>query len=153
MRAGKLIFVIAIASICSLAVGGAAVAWVMHRPSGALLAQAKSPEVDTRAFKYVSLEKIIVMLRNRSGEPVAHYLALDLVFRTPADNEAITREQLPLLRSVAVQTLSTLTLDAASHATIEDLSKQINQAYGQTYAHDRGGKPFAEALIGKLIIE
>lgn len=109
--------------------------------------------IDTRAFKYVSMDKVIVMLRNAAGEPVSHYLALDLVFMTPLESERITRDHLPLLRSVAVKALSDLTMEAASQLTVEQLARQINEAYEQTYANDPKGKPFAEAMISKLIIE
>lgn len=162
MNTSKLIIGVALAGFCSVGVGGAAT-WYLLKPhlnaagakteAVAVAAEAKPTKVDTRAFRYISLDKVIVMLRNTAGEPVSHYLALDLVFMSPSDSEKVTRDHLPLLRSVAVKALSTLTMETASHLSVEELTKQINDAYTQTYANDREGKPFAEAMISKLIIE
>ncbi len=93
------------------------------------------------------------MLRSVSGDPMSHYLALDLVFVTPIEAEKITKDHLPLLRSVTVEELSELTLQSASRLTVEELSARINEAFTRTYAGDVDGKPFVEAMIGKLIIE
>src|SRR5262249_33925409 len=91
--------------VVSTGLGVAGALWYVQRHGGTTLSHEK-PQPDTRSFKYISMDKVVVMLRNAAGEPAEHYLALDLVFRTPAENEAVTREQLPLLRSVAVQSLS-----------------------------------------------
>ncbi len=85
--------------------------------------------VDDRVYKYVSLEKVIVMLRGVEGEPAPHYLALDLVFKTPEEDERVAREQLPLLRSVAVKELSTLTMDRAGKMTVEELTATMSKAF------------------------
>lgn len=152
MRTSKLVLILLLVVLLSTGTGAAA-AWYLLRPSDPNSETAEEAEVDTRAYRYVNLEKIIVMLRNSTGEPVSHYLALDLVLKTPIDNERITREHLPLLRSVAVQALSTMTFEEASRATVEDLTRQINEAYSRTYEKDRAGKPFTEAMIGKLLLE
>src|SRR5437868_5788007 len=151
MKTSKLIIVVALAGLSSVAVGGAAT-WWMLKPhlqgkggaqaaevgaaptSGAQggVATQQAPVVtDTRAYRYISLDKVIVMLRNTAGEPVSHYLALDLVFMSPNESEKVTRDHLPLLRSVAVKALSQLTMETASHLTVEQLTQQINEAYSQ----------------------
>jgi flagellar FliL protein len=152
MKASKLVTIVVLVGLASMAAGGAATGWLLHR-HGSPQTDSKALEIDTRAYKYINLEKVVIMLRSATGAPDPHYLALDLVFKTPTDTEAITREHLPLLRSVAVKALSSLTLQSASSLTIEELSRLINEAYSQTYAHDRAGAPFVEAMIGKLIIE
>ena len=134
-------------------VAGGAATWWLARSGGPSTGEADTADVDMRAFRYISLEKVIVMLRDDSGDPSAHYMALDLVFKTPADNERITREHLPLLRSVAVKSLSSLTVERAGRMTVEELTAEINRAFAETYARDREGKPFIEAMIAKLIIE
>jgi len=157
MKTSRLVLLIASVGLFSVALGGGAIWWLLQKQiaAGATVVadEPGAPPVDTRAFKYVSMDKVIVMLRNAAGEPVAHYLALDLVFMAPLESERITRDHLPLLRSVAVKALSDLTMDAASRLTVEQLATQINDAYVQTYANDPKGKPFAEAMISKLIIE
>lgn len=154
MKTSKVIILSALIGLLCISAGAATTWWVLQQQRE--LAEGQSaPEkpINTRAYKYINLDKVIVMLRNAAGEPVSHYLALDLVFMTPADSERTTRDHLPLLRSVAVKALSHLTMETASHLTVEQLAAQLNEAYAQTYAGDPRGKPFAEAMIGKLIIE
>ena len=43
--------------------------------------------MDKQEYKYVTLDKVIVMLRNQAGEPMSHYLAVDLVFKTAVEKE------------------------------------------------------------------
>jgi flagellar FliL protein len=132
-----------------VAAAGAAGAWWMLKPGKA--PDAKAVKIDTHEYKYVTLDKVIVMLRTQSGEPMSHYLAVDLVFKTPEKSEKITKEHLPLLRSVAVNALSEYTLERAGQMSVQDFTKEINRAFSKSYEHSE--KPFSEALIGKLIIE
>jgi flagellar protein FliL len=151
----KLILVGVVISLLLLAVGGGAAWWIL-RPHNAKQEQGQEQakvEVDKREYKYVSLEKVIVMLRGKAGEPMSHYLAVDLVFKTPLEHEKTTKEHLPLLRSVAVKALSTYPLERASLMTVEEFATDINRAFSQRYAAEHAEKPFAEAMIGKLIIE
>jgi flagellar FliL protein len=135
-----------------LTAAGAGAWWWLHSPLRARF-EAKAAEPDTRAYKYVSLDKIIVMLRKPTGDATSHYIALDLVFKTPAESEEAMREQLPLLRSVAVRDLSGVTMEDINHFTIDELTRHINKAFGQSYPTNHAGKPFTEAMIGKLIVE
>jgi flagellar FliL protein len=154
MKTSRLIAVVAVAGLLCIGAGGGVMWWVLQRSSPTAGAPAESVVMtDTRAYAYVSLDKVIVMLRNAAGDPVSHYLALDVVFMTPAGSERTTRAHLPLLRSVTVNALSELTMQVASRLTVEELTQQINEAYSRAYANDRGGKPFAEAMISRLIIE
>lgn len=144
----KLVVIFILAAVL-LAAAGAAGAWWFLRPHET--PAAKAVEVDTREYKYVTLDKVIVMLRGKSGEPMSHYLAVDLVFKTPEKSEKLIKEHLPLLRSVAVNALSEYTLERAAQMSVKELTREVNKAFAQSYAH--GEKPFAEALISKLIIE
>lgn len=132
-----------------LALGGA-VAWQFLRPAAV---EGERPVVDTQVYKYLSLDKVIVMLRGRAGEPMTHYLAVDLVFKTPHHHEKITKEHLPMLRSVAVKALSEYTFENAGMMSIDQFAAGINRAYSERYAREQQEKPFAEVMIGKLIIE
>lgn len=148
MKSIKRIVVLSVLGIAALAAGGGAVWWVMT-PHDTV----ETAERDPHEFKYLSLDKVIVMLRKADGEATSHYMAVDLVFKTPSESERITRDHLPLLRSVTVKALSSITTEDASRATVDDLAKTINQALAQAYARDRVAKPFTEAMIAKLIIE
>jgi flagellar FliL protein len=149
----------ALLGVTVLAVGlGAGTTWWLMK-GGTAIASAEAapvpaePEPDERVYKYLSLEKVIVMLRGVDGEPAPHYLALDLVFKTPEEAERNAREQLPLLRSVAVKELSTLTMDRAGKMTVEELTATMSKAFDDKYAKDRAERPFTEVMIGKLIVE
>lgn len=159
MSFGKIVAALLGVTVLALGLGAGATWWFMKGGAAIATADAASmpkeeePEVDDRVFKYVSLEKVIVMLRGVEGEPAPHYLALDLVFKTPEGEEKIAREQLPLLRSVAVKELSTLTMDRAGKMTVEELTAQMTKAFADRYAKDRAERPFVDVMIGKLIVE
>ena len=129
----------------------AGVAWWMLRPQDKAAEAAVA--VDSQEYRYINLEKVIVMLRGGAGEPMSHYLAMDLVFKTPLKSEKIAKEHLPLLRSVAVMELSRYSHEKASTMTLEEFAANINRAFNDRYAREHGEKPFVEAMVSKLIIE
>jgi flagellar FliL protein len=163
VKKSKLVLAFILVGLLMAGGSGAAVWWFLKGQSGVEAgtksersdrsAKAESVEMDTEDYKYVSLEKVIVMLRSRSGEPMSHYLSVDLVFKTTAKNEKKTKEHLPLLRSLAVRALSAYTLEKAGQMTVDQVANSINVAFSRSYAESRGEKPFTEAMIGKLIIE
>jgi flagellar FliL protein len=139
---------------------GAGMVWLYMKPAVPgkdKAGKGKEKEVvvveDTKKYKYLSLEKILVMLRGEPGQPMSHYLSIDLVFKVEEEKEKETKEQLPLLRSVAVKALSEYTMGKASMMTIDQFTADINQAFTKNYAHDHREKPFKDVMIGKLIIE
>jgi len=140
--------ILLVSLIAALGAGAGSIAvWWQLRPHSATAAA--SPV----AYKYTSLEKTIVMLRGRVGDPAQHFLALDLVFRSPAASELSTRDQLPLLRSVAVRTLAHHTLDSAAALSIDQLADELNHAFKDSYAKEQREQPFVEAMVGKFLIE
>lgn len=151
MKKSRLILIIALVGLLMAGAGGGA-AWWFTKRAGPSAAPAK-PVYDKKLYKYVSLEKVIVMLRNRAGDPMSHYLAVDLVFKAEAEKERTVKEHLPLLRSVAVSALSVYPLDKAQGMTIDQLAADLNAAFQANYEKDNHEKPFIEAMIGKLIIE
>ncbi len=150
MKKSKLILLIGLAVLLAAGAAGAGVWWWQGRNAAAAVATPPKPS----PYRYVTLDKIIVMLRSQDGEPLSHYLAVDLVFKAEdAVKEKAVKDQLPLLRSVTVQALSAHTLDKASALSIEQLTAELTTAYKKRYVADGIEQPFAEALIGKLIIE
>jgi flagellar protein FliL len=145
----------AIIGAAALAAAGGAGFWCGRRSQNHDTQQTRTPAVqpDTREYKYIGLEKIIVMLRRPAGDTASHYLAMDLVFKAPVETETVTRDQLPLLRSIAVKDLSTMTVESANSVTIEELTARLNKAFVQSYAPRRVPQPFTEAMIGKLVVE
>jgi flagellar FliL protein len=157
MSFGKIVTALLAVTVLAIGLGAGTTWWLMKGGTAISSAEAapvpEEPEPDDRVYKYLSLEKVIVMLRGVEGEPAPHYLALDLVFKTPEEDERVAREQLPLLRSVAVKELSTLTMDRAGKMTVEELTATMTKAFEDKYAKDRSERPFTEVMIGKLIVE
>lgn len=153
----KLILIILLVALVAGSACGAGAWWYFGGHAGAQAKPARAapaePVVDTTEYKYVSLEKVVVMLRSREGEPLSHYLSVDLVFKTPAKREKTMKEHLPLLRSLAVRELSSYTLDKAGMMTVDQVAQELNVAFARSYAANHAEKPFAEAMIGRLIIE
>lgn len=136
------------------AAGGGAVAWWSLKDKTATPASAKTKKIDPKIIhKYVTLEKVVVMLHRDPGDRDSHYLAADLVFKTTEGKEKITREHLPLLRSIAVRALSVLSLEKTETMTVDQFAAEIDRALSASYARDQREKPFSEVMIGKLIIE
>jgi len=144
---------IALAAVL-LAGAAAAGGWWFSRQAAPATATAEAePPKPAPDYKYVTLDKVIIMLRGRSGEAVSHYMAVDIVFKALPDQEKRAKEHLPLLRTVAVKALSSYTVESAAAMTVEQFAAELNKAYTASYGAEHREPPFAEALIGKLIIE
>ena len=149
----KFVLVLGLVVLLTAVASAGAAWWVFNKRNAPPAQKTATVEIDPQEYNYVSLEKVIVMLRGRDGEPMSHYLAVDLVFKTPVKKEKMTKEHLPLLRALTVKALSSYTLDRASQMTVEQFADDINKAFTRSYAQNHGEKPFTEAMIGKLIIE
>ncbi|WP_296946692.1 flagellar basal body-associated protein FliL [uncultured Massilia sp.] len=153
----KMIVAIAGAVVVSAAAAGGAVWWFMPKPAAAAGAENKKAEAEKpkegKPLKYVTLEKVIVMLRRDADGADTHYLSTDLVLSTEASKEKETKENLPLLRSLAVSTLSTYTMADASKMTVKEYAENLNKAFDENYEESHTEKPFVQVMIGKLIIE
>ncbi|UTH73154.1 flagellar basal body-associated protein FliL [Chromobacterium sp. IIBBL 290-4] len=142
---GRILIVAAVVAVLTALAGGG---WWYYQ-SPALDEPIKPQAVD---YRFVSLDKIIVMLRSESGgDP--KYMAVDLVFRSTPDNEAKVKSQLPLLKSVAVRALSQLSRERANALNIDDYQRLLDKAYLGIYLRERMDRPFSEVMVSKLIIE
>jgi flagellar FliL protein len=149
----KLMIAFAGVALVSAAAAGGAAWWFAAMPAGPAGAEPKKIEVSKKPAKYVTLDKVIVMLRRGPNDTEAHYLSADLVLATTDDKERHAKEHLPLLRSIAVRALSGYTLPVASSMTVEQYADHLNKTFNASYAQERMEKPFSEVMIGKLIIE
>jgi flagellar FliL protein len=147
----KLIIAFAGVALAAAAAAGGAMWYLSPAPTGAAAEHKPAPE--KKLTKYVTLDKVIVMLRRAPNEQAAHYLSVDLVLATTPELEKETKEHLPLLRSVAVAALSPRTLSEASSMTVDQYAEQLNKTFDAAYAKENHIKPFSEVMIGKLIIE
>ena len=151
-----MIGVLAVVLIAAGAAGGAL--WWMKSQETApdsdkLAHAAPKKEKSDKPVKYVTLDKVIVMLKRAPTEGTTHYLSTDLVLATDEEGEKPTKEHLPLLRVLAVRALSSYTLAQASTMTVEQVAAQLNKTFDASYASEERDKPFDEVMIGKLIIE
>ncbi|HEX5343820.1 MAG TPA: flagellar basal body-associated FliL family protein [Duganella sp.] len=103
--------------------------------------------------KYLTVDKVVVMLKHEPTDTVTHYLSADLVVATDAKREKETKENLPMLRSVAVKTLSNLPMASAKVMTIDQFAAELNKAFDHEFEEEGREKPFDEVMIGKLIVE
>lgn len=152
----KMIVAIAGAVVVSAAGAGGAVWWFMPKPAAAAGSAKKAEEEkpkEGKPLKYVTLEKVIVMLRRGENDADTHYLSTDLVLAADPAKEKETKENLPLLRSLAVRTLSAYTMAEASAMTVEQYAEALNKSFDADYERAHTEKPFAQVMIGKLIIE
>ncbi|MDW5417415.1 MULTISPECIES: flagellar basal body-associated protein FliL [unclassified Iodobacter] len=105
-------------------------------------------------YKFATVDKIIVMLRNDDGSSLStHYIAVDLVFRTSKEKEAEIKNHLPFLKSTAVKVLSHLNLTIANKMTIEDYHSLLNKEFATAYIGGGSEKPFSDVMVSKLIVE
>lgn len=116
-------------------------------------AAAASPVKELAPAKYVTLNNVIVMLHRAPSESRAHYLSASLVVATSEENLKETKDNLPFLRSLTVQELSSLTAADATGMTVPEMTAQLNKSFDARY--ERGGlaKPFSTVMLGKLIVE
>ena len=149
MKSKLIIAIVAAVVVVAGAAGGAM--WYMNTSASHAVAAKPAPE--TKLTKYVTLDKVIVMLRRAPAEQATHYLSVDLVLATTAAEEKATKEQLPLLRSIAVSALSARTMAEASAMTVDQYAAELNKVFNANYAKENHLKPFSEVMVGKLIIE
>ena len=144
-------------ALVSAAVAGAAMWWYAPVPgfdsAAAGAEQAAEIDENKEPARYVTLDKVIVMLKRNTGDTQAHYISTDLVLSTTEENEKKAKEHLPMLRTVAVRALSSYALNEASAMTVEQFAERLNSSFEATYAAEKTEKPFSEVMIGKLIIE
>ncbi|MGO4467421.1 flagellar basal body-associated FliL family protein, partial [Pseudoduganella sp. RAF53_2] len=116
----KLVIVLAAVGLIAAGAAGGAV-WLLKSDGKSASGDSRKAEVaekkDNKPVKYLTVEKVIVMLRRNPGDTVTHYMSADLVVSTSADQEKEAKENLPLLRSVAVRALSALPMEKASTMT------------------------------------
>lgn len=102
---------------------------------------------------YVTLDKLVVMTRADSGQGRPRYLAMDLVFAVSGKEAAgRTTAQLPLLRSVALRTLSGYRAEELRKMDIDQivgvLDAQFQKSYGSADA-----MPFSQVMIARMMLE
>ena len=155
----KIIVAIALVVVVGAAVAGGAF-WYMSKDAHAEETSADGKKAAKKEEKkkegppkYMTVDKFIIMLKRQPGDTSSHYMSADLVITTDEKTEKQAKEHLPMLRSVAVRTLSDLTMATAQTMTIDQFAAALNKAFDEAYEHEGLDKPFTDVMIGKLIIE
>ncbi|MEN3032733.1 flagellar basal body-associated protein FliL [Chromobacterium amazonense] len=138
-----------VAALVAIAVAGVGAGgwWYYQRAAHDEPAQPKPVD-----YRFITLDKNIVMLKSEAGGDT-RFMAVDLVFRSTPEDEAKVKEQLPLLKSVAVRALSQLSRERANALGIDDYQRLLDKAYRAAFARERMALPFSEVMVSKLIIE
>lgn len=162
MKNMKIIIAFVLVAVVGAAVAGGAV-WYMSKggeehAEESTDSKKKKPKKEEKKKselppKYLTVDKVVVMLRHEPTDNVTHYLSADLVVTTDAKREKETKENLPMLRSVAVKTLSNLPMASARVMTIDQFAAELNKAFDHEFEEEGREKPFDEVMIGKLIVE
>lgn len=143
--------VILVAVLVCAGVGGGAWWWLQQQTPAAFSSTA--PVVDASQPRYVSLEKVVVMLRATAPKHGNDYLALDLVLRTDAMHEKTVKAELPMLKGVAVRTLSKLDVEQARAMSIEEWTDLLSADLVAAYADRPMSRHFDQVMVSRLIIE
>lgn len=147
--------VVGIALAVVLCAGGAGGAWWWGQKSAAAAPAAVSgPVVDVRQASYVALDKIVVMLKTEPGARMGNsYMSLDLVLRTDKPREKALKAELPMLKGVAVRTLSQVATEQARAMSIDQWTELLSADLVATYASHPDLRLFDKIMVSRLIIE
>ena len=143
-----------LALVAILGVGVAAGGWWWEQRAPVAVAAQTSPQLDVRQASYVTLDKIVVMLKTDQSLRTANtYMSLDLVLRTDKPHEKAAKAELPMLKGVAVRTLSQLTVEQARTMSIDEWTELLSADLVAAYASHPDLRPFDKVMVSRLIIE
>jgi len=152
MMAKKIGMLLALVAI--LGVGVAAGGWWWGQRAPVAVAAQTSPQLDVRQASYVSLDKIVVMLKTDQSLRTANtYMSLDLVLRTDKLHEKAAKAELPMLKGVAVRTLSQVAMEQAKAMSIDEWTELLTADLVAAYASHPDLRPFDKVMVSRLIIE
>lgn len=147
----KLGIIIAIAVLLCVAVMGGAWWWVQQQGGAAKGPQA--PHIDMQQASYVTLDKVVVMLKAPEGRSNNYYLSADLVLRSDKAHEKALKAELPMLKSVAVRTLSQMDVVEARAMSMAAWSELLQRELFAAYDEHPDLRWFDQVSISRLIIE
>ena len=145
---------VVVAVLLCLGAAGGAWWWLQKQAAAAEPAEVSGPSLDSRQASYVSLDKIVVMLKTDQGERIGNsYMSLDLVLRTDKPREKALKAELPMLKGVAVRTLSQVGLTQARGMSIDQWTELLSADLVAAYASHPDLRLFDKVMVSRLIIE
>lgn len=147
----KIGMVLALVVLVAVAAGGA---WWWGQRAPVAVAAVATPQLDVRQASYVTLDKIVVMLKSDPNLRMHNtYMSLDLVLRTDKLHEKAAKAELPMLKGVAVRTLSQLGMEQAKAMSIDEWTELLAADLVAAYASHPDLRPFDKVMVTRLIIE
>ena len=147
----KIGMVLALVVLLAVAAGGA---WWWGQRAPVAVAAVATPQLDVRQASYVTLDKIVVMLKSDPNLRMHNtYMSLDLVLRTDKLHEKAAKAELPMLKGVAVRTLSQLGMEQAKAMSIDEWTELLAADLVAAYASHPDLRPFDKVMVTRLIIE
>jgi len=135
-----------------LALGGAGAAMLA---TGVPFGRAVAPKAvasDIETARYVSLDKLIVMLKG-DGTVRPRYMSVDLVFTASSESaEKRVRDRLPLLRALSYRALSQYTAAEIVQMRPDDMSARLKDAFSTAFGNEES-RPFADVLVVKVMVD
>ena len=147
--------IIAVAVLVCAGAAGGAWWWVQQQSGAAPAAQTvqAAAKLDASQPSYVTLDKIVVMLRPEPERTQNTYVSVDLVFRTDKAHTKEVKGELPMLKGVAVRTVSQLEVPQARAMTVDEWTTLLNRDLMAAYEQQQSLRAFDQVLVSRLIIE
>lgn len=143
-----------VAMLCVLAATASGFWFLGQQKSSSAIRAGEQLTLDVQQLSYVTLDKIVVMLKTDSDlRRHNSYISVDLVLRTDKLHEKATRGDLPMLKGVAVRTLSQLSLEQAKTMGIDQWTELLHADLIAAYAANPDLRPFDKVMVSRLIIE
>lgn len=152
------ILVIVLAALLLLVLGGGGYAWYAKlgpfaAASATDAASAAPAPPPPPPEHFVTLDKLVVMLRADGPQTRARYLAIDLVFATDDKKKAArAKAQLPLLRSVAHRSLAGYHASEIRQMELDELVGMLEAEYTKVYGSAEE-RPFSQVMVARMMLE
>lgn len=138
--------------VCAGAAGGAWW-WVQQQGAATTPVVSTAAKLDASQPSYLTLDKIVVMLRPDPERTQNTYVSLDLVFRTDKSHTKEVKGELPMLKGVAVRTLSKVDVVQAKAMTIDEWTDLLSLDLMAAYEQQQSRRAFDQVMVSRLIIE
>ena len=148
----KIAIIVVVALLLCVGVVGAVLIWVQKNAASAAAPQAV--QMDASQLSYVTLEKVVVMIDSSPVRGRNQYLSVDLVLRTDKVHEKTAKSDLPMLKGVAVRSISKIGVEQARAMDIDAWTSLLQRDLMDAYPDEQAAKrPFDQVLVSRLIIE
>lgn len=145
--------IIGVALLVCAGMAGGAWWWMQQQSAVASVKSTPMAKLDASQPSYLTLDKIVVMLRPEPERSQNTYVSVDLVFRTDKVHAKEFKGELPMLKGVAVRTLSKLDVHQAKAMAIEEWTDLLSRDLIAAYEHQPSPRVFDQVMVSRLIIE